>query len=134
MNLQGWCAVATSLGYLRVYSSTGMQLLLITLKGPVLCMSGHGAELAVYYHTGAPWGTTTTTKNNSTSMSSSSDQNNQTLVLSPQLAVEVRSVCSIQLFFLNMCLSPPPSILPLNPPFHLSPTSLIILGLRDFLS
>ena len=83
---EGWCAVATSLGYLRVYSSTGMQLLLVTLKGPVLCMSGHGAELAVYYHTGAPWSTNTRASGGS---SVSSDQNNQALVLSPQLAVEV---------------------------------------------
>ena len=51
-------------------------------------MSGHGAELAVYYHTGAPWSTNTRATSGLGS-TVSSDQNNLAMVLSPQLAVEV---------------------------------------------
>jgi len=54
---EGWCAVATSHGFLRVFSSVGLQLALVSLRGPVVTLAGHGAELAVYYHTGPGWAT-----------------------------------------------------------------------------
>ena len=43
---QGWCAVATSKGLLRVFSSTGIALAILSLKGPVVCLTGLGAQLA----------------------------------------------------------------------------------------
>ncbi len=50
----GWCAVATSAGYLRVFSSAGVQLHVYWLKGPVISMCGSGSQLAVFYNAGQP--------------------------------------------------------------------------------
>jgi chromosome transmission fidelity protein 4 len=46
----GWAAVATSKNMLRVFSSTGTQLHVIRLVGPVVCLCGSGAQLAVVYN------------------------------------------------------------------------------------
>eukprot|EP01041_Mallomonas_annulata_P002297 gene2297-4467_t len=55
----GWTAVATSKRFLRIFSSTGLQLAVMWLKGPVLCMSGNGLRLAVTYHTSMTAGSET---------------------------------------------------------------------------
>ena len=49
----GWAAVATSKNLLRVFSSTGLQLSLSWLRGPVVCLTGLGPQLAVIYNNGA---------------------------------------------------------------------------------
>ena len=36
-----------------------MQLAVLSLRGPVVTLAGHGAQLAVYYHTGPGWVTAT---------------------------------------------------------------------------
>ena len=50
----GWSAVATSKGFLRIFSSTGYQLSVSWLKGPIVCMCGYGAQLAVITNTSQP--------------------------------------------------------------------------------
>jgi len=50
----GWCAVATSSDYLRIFSTTGIQLSVTSLKGNVVAMVGDGVKLAVFYHQGIP--------------------------------------------------------------------------------
>lgn len=50
----GWAAVATSKGLLRIFSSTGVQMHLFWLKGPVVTMVGAGSQLAVFYNAGQP--------------------------------------------------------------------------------
>jgi len=50
----GWVAVATSKQYLRVFSSTGLQLMISWLKGPVVTIVGSGPNLAVLYHSAPP--------------------------------------------------------------------------------
>ena len=47
---EGWAAVATSKGFLRIFSCTGLQLSVTWLKGPVLCMTGARKSLAIVYH------------------------------------------------------------------------------------
>jgi hypothetical protein len=51
---RGWCAVATSRNLLRVFSSTGLQLAVTTLPGPVVSITGAGCRLAIVCHSGAP--------------------------------------------------------------------------------
>jgi hypothetical protein len=46
----GWCAVATSKGFLRIFDSTGVQLAVTSLHGDVLCVTGSGSKLAIIYH------------------------------------------------------------------------------------
>lgn len=43
---QGWSAVATSHGLLRLFSSTGIPLALLCLKGSVITMVGYAHQLA----------------------------------------------------------------------------------------
>ena len=47
---EGWSAVATSFGLLRVYSSTGIPIMLTCLNGPVVCMCGYLHTLAGIIH------------------------------------------------------------------------------------
>jgi chromosome transmission fidelity protein 4 len=56
-----WVAVATTKGYLRVYSSTGQDVVVLTLKGPVVSLAGYSNKLAVFYHTSNPMNNTTMT-------------------------------------------------------------------------
>ena len=51
---RGWVAVATSRQLLRIFSSTGLQLSTVFLRGPVVSLSGLGSRLAVVYHGGLP--------------------------------------------------------------------------------
>ncbi len=46
----GWVAVATSRNLLYIFSSTGMPCATMALQGPVVCLSGHEAQLGVVYH------------------------------------------------------------------------------------
>ena len=46
----GWCAVATSKNFLRIFSSTGLQISVTRMLGPVVCMTGYGTHLAVIYN------------------------------------------------------------------------------------
>ena len=46
----GWCAVTTSKGFLRIFSSTGVQMNVFWLKGPPVTMIGSGTQLAVFYN------------------------------------------------------------------------------------
>lgn len=50
----GWAAVATSKGLLRIFSSTGVQLHVYWLKGPVVTLVGADSQLAVLYNSGQP--------------------------------------------------------------------------------
>lgn len=50
----GWAAVATSIGFLRVFSSTGVQLSVTWLKGPIACLCGYGTQLAVVVNSSQP--------------------------------------------------------------------------------
>ena len=43
---EGWSAVATSQEVLRLYSSTGIPLALVSLKGAVVAMVGYIHQLA----------------------------------------------------------------------------------------
>ena len=43
---QGWAAVATSHGLLRLFSSTGIPLALLCLKGSVITLIGYAHQLA----------------------------------------------------------------------------------------
>lgn len=45
----GWCAIATSKGFLRIFSSTGIQISVTCLTGPVVCLCGYGTQLAVVF-------------------------------------------------------------------------------------
>lgn len=51
---KGWCACTTSKNMLRIFSSTGIQLSIFQLKGPVVCLIGLQSKLAVIYHKGLP--------------------------------------------------------------------------------
>lgn len=53
----GWVAVATSRQYLRVFSSTGLQLGVYWLKGPVVALCAHEDQCAVVYNSGHSIGT-----------------------------------------------------------------------------
>jgi hypothetical protein len=50
---KGWAAVATSKNLLRIFSSTGLQLSLSWLRGPVVCTVGFMSQLAVFYNDGS---------------------------------------------------------------------------------
>jgi hypothetical protein len=54
----GWCAVATSNGFLRIFSSTGVQTNVFWLKGPAVTLVGSGSQLAVFYNASIPLGGT----------------------------------------------------------------------------
>jgi len=47
---EGWLAVATSRRLLRVFSVAGLQRAVLSLPGPIVCMSGHGSKLLLSYH------------------------------------------------------------------------------------
>ena len=47
-----WVAVATSSNFLRVFSYAGTQKQIISLPGPVVCMSGYEQKLLVVCHAG----------------------------------------------------------------------------------
>ncbi|KAM8921256.1 WD repeat and HMG-box DNA-binding protein 1 [Pelodytes ibericus] len=49
---QGWVACATSALMLRIFSVGGLQKEILSLPGPVVCLSGHGEQLIVVYHRG----------------------------------------------------------------------------------
>ena len=49
---KGWAAVATSKQYVRLFSSTGLQLSICYLKGSVITMVGSGSRLAIFYLNG----------------------------------------------------------------------------------
>lgn len=48
----GWAAVASSMQYLRIFSSTGLQLLVSFVKGPVVSLVGCADKLAIFYYEG----------------------------------------------------------------------------------
>lgn len=47
-----WVAVATSRRLLRLFSNSGLQRGMISLPGPIICLTGHGPKLFMAYHTG----------------------------------------------------------------------------------
>lgn len=49
---QGWAAVATDALMLRLFSIGGVQREIISLPGPVVCLTGHGEQLLIIYHRG----------------------------------------------------------------------------------
>ena len=51
---KGFIAVATSKKLLRIFSSTGLEVSVTWLKGPVVCMAAFNDMLAVIYHQGLP--------------------------------------------------------------------------------
>lgn len=52
----GWVAVVTSRGFLRLFSSTGHQLSVSWLKGPVVAVCGYETLLAIVYNSGVVYG------------------------------------------------------------------------------
>ena len=50
---RGWVCVVTSLWYIRLYSTSGIQLAVISLPGPVVCSAGNNLHLMVVYHRGS---------------------------------------------------------------------------------
>ena len=48
----GWVAVATSKMFLRVFSSTGLQIYVAWLRGAAVCTVGLGSQLAVIFNDG----------------------------------------------------------------------------------
>lgn len=51
---QGWVGVATDRRQLRIFSSGGNQLEVLSLPGPILALAGHGNLLFVTCHLGMP--------------------------------------------------------------------------------
>jgi hypothetical protein len=51
---KGWAAVATSKNYLRIFSSTGIQLSISQFVGQVIAMTGYETSLAIVYHVSSP--------------------------------------------------------------------------------
>lgn len=47
-----WVAVATSMRQLRIFSAAGLQREILSLPGPVVCMSGYESQLIVAVHDG----------------------------------------------------------------------------------
>lgn len=39
-------------GYLRIFSMTGLQKIMLSWPGQVVCMSGTGSQLAIVHHDG----------------------------------------------------------------------------------
>ncbi len=50
----GWCAVATTKGLVRIFSSTGVQTNVFWIKGPIVTMIGSGTQLSVFYNASQP--------------------------------------------------------------------------------
>ena len=48
----GWCAAATDFGYIRVFSTEGVQRTIISHGTPFVTMAGYENLLAVVYHGG----------------------------------------------------------------------------------
>lgn len=48
----GWCAVATDFGYIRVFSTEGVQRTIICQGTPFVTMAAYENLLAVVYHAG----------------------------------------------------------------------------------
>ena len=53
-----WCACATSAGYLRLFSLSGIPLAVLSLPGPVVAMAGGARHLAIAYHRAVPMDST----------------------------------------------------------------------------
>lgn len=49
---ENWVAVATTSNHLRLFDSTGTQKQIISLPGPIVCMSGHERKIFVTCHMG----------------------------------------------------------------------------------
>ena len=49
---QGWVAVATDTRNLRLFTVAGTQREVVSLPGPIVCLSGHKNRLLVVYHSG----------------------------------------------------------------------------------
>ena len=49
-----WIAVATSANFLRVFSYSGLPLLVCSLEGDIVCMSGSQNQLLIAFHEGSP--------------------------------------------------------------------------------
>jgi chromosome transmission fidelity protein 4 len=47
-------AVATSKQYVRFMSHTGVQLFVLSVPGPIVCLVGQASQLAVTFHSGVP--------------------------------------------------------------------------------
>ena len=50
----GWCAAYTDFGYIRVFSSNGIQKYVFSVGSPLLTMVGYENILALVYHSGPP--------------------------------------------------------------------------------
>jgi hypothetical protein len=48
----GWCAIFTDYGYLRVFTSDGVQKYIVSLGTPVVSMTGYENLLSIVYHSG----------------------------------------------------------------------------------
>ena len=49
---QGWIAVATDTRNLRLFTVAGTQREIVSLPGPIVCLSGHKNRLLAVYHSG----------------------------------------------------------------------------------
>lgn len=50
----GWCAAATSNGFLRIFSSEGVQKQILHQSCQIVTMAGYENLLAIFYHSGLP--------------------------------------------------------------------------------
>jgi len=50
----GWVAISTNTNYMRIFTTTGIQLSILKLKGDIVSMVGEGTKLAIAYHRGVP--------------------------------------------------------------------------------
>jgi chromosome transmission fidelity protein 4 len=58
----GWCAAATSAGYLRLYSLAGIPLAVLSVPGALVTIASSGRFLLVAHHRGPPTDRTSTTR------------------------------------------------------------------------
>ncbi|XP_071476243.1 WD repeat and HMG-box DNA-binding protein 1-like [Diadema antillarum] len=49
---EGWVAVATDKRLVRLYTTSGIQLQVFSLPGPVVCVAAHGKQLMLAFHAG----------------------------------------------------------------------------------
>lgn len=50
----GWCAVATNTGFIRIFSTEGVQKMILHQTSQIVTMAGYENQLAIFYHSGLP--------------------------------------------------------------------------------
>lgn len=50
----GWCAAATNNGYIRIFSTEGVQKMILHQTSQIVTMVGYENLLVIFYHSGLP--------------------------------------------------------------------------------